>query len=181
MMICLKKYAQHLKRGLHKCRTYVAFAQYLFIFSFQILCGVGAPYEERIVQRVLTGSDLKARDNLGQSILHLAVTTNQPESIVKTILSNGVDIAARDCQGRTARDLAEKLNRPKHVKLIDEHVIKLLKDKKFEPIERLILHNYDHLLDISDGSKTLVDIAKKSSTRNIYEVVKLTAPIQVRY
>ena len=41
--------------------------------------------------------------------------------------------------------------------------------------------NYDHLLDISDGSKTLVDIAKKSSTRNIYEVVKLTAPIQVGY
>ena len=150
-------------------------------FTFQILCGVGAPYEERIVQRVLTGSDLKARDNLGQSILHLAVSTNQPESIVKTILSNGVDIAARDCQGRTARDLAEKLNRPKHVKLIDDHVIKLLKDKKFEPIERLILHNYDHLLDISDGSKTLVDIAKKSSTRNIYEVVKLTAPIQVGY
>ena len=154
---------------------------YRVFISFQILCGVGAPYEERIVQRVLTGSDLKARDNLGQSILHLAVSTNQPESIVKTILSNGVDIAARDCQGRTARDLAEKLNRPKHVKLIDEHVIKLLKDKKFEPIERLILHNYDHLLDISDGSKTLVDIAKKSSTRNIYEVVKLTAPIQVRY
>ena len=132
-----------------------------------------------MVQRVLSGSDLTARDNQGQTVLHVAVSTNQSDSVVKTVLNNGIDIAARDCQGRTARDLAEKLNRPKYVKLIDEHVIKLLKDKKFEPIERLILHNYDHLLDISDGAKTLVDIAKKSSSRNIYEVVKLTAPIQV--
>lgn len=145
---------------------------------FQILCGVGAPYEERIVQRVLSGSDLTARDNQGQTILHVAVSTKQTESIVKAILNNGIDIAARDCQGRTARDVAEKLNCPKYVKFIDEHVIKLIKDKKFEPVERLILHNYDHLLDVSDGSKTLVDIAKKSSTRNIFEVVKLTAPIQ---
>ena len=128
---------------------------------------------------MLSGSDLTARDNQGQTILHVAVLTKQTESIVKAILNNGIDIAARDCQGRTARDVAEKLNCPKYVKLIDEHVIKLIKDRKFEPIERLILHNYDHLLDVSDGSKTLVDIAKKSSTRNIFEVVKLTAPIQV--
>ena len=147
---------------------------------FQILCGVGAPYDERIVHRVLSGSDLSARDNQGQTILHLAVSTNQPDSIVKFILNKGIDIAARDCQGRTARDLAEKLKCTRYVKLIDDYVIKLIKDKKFEPIEKLILHNYDHLLDITDGARTLVDVAKKSSTRNIYEVVKLTAPIQVR-
>lgn len=145
---------------------------------FQILCGVGAPYDERIVHRVLSGSDLSARDNQGQTILHLAVSTNQPDSIVKFILNKGIDIAARDCQGRTARDLAEKLKCPRYMKLIDDYVIKLIKDKKFEPIEKLILHNYDHLLDITDGTRTLVDVAKKSSTRNIYEVVKLTAPIQ---
>lgn len=145
------------------------------------MCGAGAPYDERIVQRVLSGSDLTARDSQGQTILHLAVSTNQSDSIVKIILNNGIDIAARDCQGRTARDLAEKLRCPKYVKLIDDHVIKLLKDKKFEPIEKLILHNYDHLLDISDGNKRFVEIAKKYSSKNIYEVVNLTAPIQVSW
>ena len=128
---------------------------------------------------MLRDCDLTARDSSGQSILHVAVNTNQSETIIKHLLNNGVDLAARDSQGRTARDLAEKLNRPKYTRLIDEHVIRMVKDKRFEPIERLILHNYDHLLDVCDGTKTLVDIAKKSSSRNIYEIIKLTAPIQV--
>lgn len=150
------------------------------VILFQILCGLGAPYDEKITMRVLKGSDLTARDNTGQTILHVAISTNQTDSIIKHLFNCGVDLAARDCQGRTARDLAEKLNRPKYVRLIDDFVIKLVKEKKFEPIEKLILHNYDHILDISDGSRTMTDIAKKSSTKNIFEIVKLTAPIQVR-
>jgi ankyrin repeat protein len=129
--------------------------------------------------RVLKGSDLTARDNTGQTILHVAVSTNQSDTIVRHILQCGVDLASRDCHGRTARDLAEKLNRPKYVRLIDDFVIKLVKDKKFEQVEKLILTNYDHILDISEGNKSMTEIAKKSSTRNISEIVKLTAPIQV--
>lgn len=145
---------------------------------FQLFCGAGAPYDEKITQRVLKGSDLTARDTTGQTILHVAVTTNQSESIVKVLLNCGVDIASRDNQGRTARDLAEKLNKPMFTRLVDEHVIRLVKEKKFEQLERLILHNYDHILDVCEGTKTLTEIAKRSSTRNIYEIVKLTAPIQ---
>lgn len=145
---------------------------------FQILCGLGAPYDEKITMRVLKGSDLTARDNTGQTILHVAISTNQSDTIIKHLLQCGVDIAARDCQGRTARDLAEKLNRAKYVRLIDDFVIKLVKDKKFDAVEKLILHNYDHILDISEGGRTMTDIAKKSSTRNIFEIVRLTAPIQ---
>ncbi|XP_045216690.2 uncharacterized protein LOC123566547 isoform X1 [Mercenaria mercenaria] len=145
---------------------------------FQVLCGLGAPYDEKITMRVLKGSDLTARDSTGQTILHVAVSTNQSDSIFRHILQCGVDLSARDCQGRTARDLAEKSNRPKYVRLIDEFVIKLVKEKKFETIEKLILQNYDHILDMSEGSRSMTEIAKKSSTKNIYEIVKLTAPIQ---
>lgn len=146
---------------------------------FQLFCGAGAPYDEKITQRVLRGSDLTARDARGQTILHWAVTTSQSESNVKVLLNNGVDIAARDCQGRTARDLAEKQNKPSYIRLIDNHVIRLVKEKKFDQLERLILQNYDHLLDVTEGNKTLTEIAKKSSTKNIYEILTFTAPIQV--
>ena len=152
---------------------------YMYMVLFQILCGLGAPYDERITMRVLKGSDLTARDNTGQTILHVAVSTNQTDTIFRHILQCGVDLAARDCNGRTARDLAEKLNRPRYIKMIDDYVIKLVKDKKFEQVEKLILTNYDHILDINEGSKSMTEIAKKSSTRNISEIVKLTAPIQV--
>lgn len=128
----------------------------------------------------MRGSDLTARDNNGQTILHLAVTTDQSESNIKVLLNSGVDIAARDCQGRTARDIAEKQNKPQYVRLIDDHVIRIVKEKKFDQLERLILQNYDHLLDVTDGSRTLTEIAKKSSTKNIYEIMKFTAPIQVK-
>ncbi|XP_052276622.1 uncharacterized protein LOC127875909 isoform X2 [Dreissena polymorpha] len=145
---------------------------------FQLFCGLGAPYDEKLTTRVLRGSDLSARDRLGQTILHLAIDTNQSESVVKCLLNNRVNIAARDCQGRTARDLAEKNNCPRYTRLIDEHVIKLVKDKKFEDLEKLILHNYDHVLDLCEGKKTLTEIAKKTGARNIHDLVRYTAPIQ---
>lgn len=145
---------------------------------FQVLCGLGAPYDEKITQRVLKGSDLTARDNTGQTILHVAVSTKQSESTFKLLLTCGVDIAARDYHGRTARDLAEKLNSPNYVKYIDEHVIKLVKTKEFDQIEKLILHSYDHILDIREAHRTLSDIAKSASTKNIYDIIRLTAPIQ---
>lgn len=135
--------------------------------------------DEKITQRVLKGSDLTARDSTGQTILHVAITTNQSESIIKHLLHCGVDLSARDCQGRTARDTAERLNRPRYMRNIDDFVIRLVREKKLEAVEKLILHNYDHVLDISEGSKPMTDIAKKSSTRIIFEIVKLTAPIQV--
>lgn len=162
----------------YNCLNSIALYNF-FVLFLQVICGLGSPYDEKITLRVLKGSDLTARDSTGQTILHVAIERNQPDTIIKCLLNNGVDIAARDCQGRTARDYAEKLNRPKYMKLIDDFIIKLVKDKKFEPIEKLILHNYDHILDITEGNKTMAEITKKCSTKNIYEIVKLAAPIQV--
>lgn len=151
---------------------------------FQIICGVTAPRDEKIVHRVLKGADLTARDREGHTILHKIVLHDRPENAAENTLrvamSYGADLSARDCNGRTPRDLAKKLQKEHYCKCIDEYIIKLVKDRKFEDIERLILHNYDHLLDITDsGNRTLVDIAKKYGTRQIHEVVKLTAAIQV--
>uniref|UniRef100_A0A8W8HLX3 Uncharacterized protein n=1 Tax=Magallana gigas TaxID=29159 RepID=A0A8W8HLX3_MAGGI len=150
---------------------------------FQIICGVTAPRDEKIVHRVLKGADLTARDREGHTILHKIVLHDRPENAAENTLrvamSYGADLSARDCNGRTPRDLAKKLQKEHYCKCIDEYIIKLVKDRKFEDIERLILHNYDHLLDITDsGNRTLVDIAKKYGTRQIHEVVKLTAAIQ---
>lgn len=142
------------------------------------------PRDEKIVHRVLKGSDLSARDREGHTILHKIIIHDRPENAAENTLrvamSYGADVAARDCNGRTARDLAKKLKKEHYCKCIDEHVIKLVKDRCFDDVERLILHNYDHILDIKDsGNRTLVDIAKKYGTQQIHEVVKLTAAIQV--
>lgn len=149
-----------------------------------MICGVTGPRDEKIVHRVLKGADLTARDREGHTILHKIIIHDRPENAAENTLrvamSYGADISSRDCNGRTARDLAKKLQKEHYCKCIDEYVIKLVKDRRFEDIERLILHNYDHLLDITDsGNRTLVDIAKKYGTRQIHEVVKLTAAIQV--
>lgn len=142
------------------------------------------PRDEKIVHRVLKGSDLSARDREGHTILHKIIIHDRPENAAENTLrvamSYGADVAARDCNGRTVRDLAKKLKKEHYCKCIDEHVIKLVKDRRFDDVEKLILHNYDHILDIKDsGNRTLVDIAKKYATQQIHEVVKLTAAIQV--
>lgn len=130
--------------------------------------------------RVLQGSDLSARDYDGNTILHTAVIYDASENIFKNLMSLGADIAARDSKGRTPRDVAVKLNKSVYVVAIDEFIVKLVKDKKFNEVEKLILHNYDHLSDITDSSKrTIVDIAKRSSSRQIYEVINLTTAIHV--
>ena len=148
---------------------------------FQLICGNTIPKDEKVILRVFQGSDLTARDTEGSTILHVAVIHNTSENIFKNLMAYGADVSARDSKGRTARDLAEKLQKPSFVYAIDEYIIKLIKDKKFNEVEQLILHNYDHLLDITDSSKrTLVDIAKRSSSRQIYEIVKLTSAIQAR-
>lgn len=145
---------------------------------FQLLCGNTVPKDEKVVMRVLQGSDLSARDYDGNTILHTAVIYDASENIFKNLMSLGADIAARDSKGRTPRDVAVKLNKSVYVVAIDEFIVKLVKDKKFNEVEKLILHNYDHLSDITDSSKrTIVDIAKRSSSRQIYEVINLTTAI----
>lgn len=146
---------------------------------FQLVCGNSIPADDRILLRIFRGSDLQARDRDGQTILHKVIEHQKPENTFRILMTYGADIAARDRQGRTARDLALKLNRPEYSTCVDEHIIKLVKDKKFDDIERLILQSYDQLLNVTDSAKrTMVEIAKKYGNRQIYEVIKLSAAIQ---
>ena len=145
-----------------------------------MICGNTIPHDERVILRVFEGSDLSARDLDGNTILHTAVIYDASLNIFKNLMSYGADILSRDCKGQTVRDLAVKLKKSSFVTAIDEYIIKLVKDRKFNEVEQLILNNYDHLVDVTDSSnRSLVDIAKRSSNRQIYEVIKLTSAIQV--
>ena len=59
------------------------------------------------------------------------IAREEPEEIVTAILSAGVNVASRDIHGMTARDFAVRLQRPHYAKLIDNHVLKLIKSKEF--------------------------------------------------
>lgn len=92
----------------------------------------------------------------------------------------GVDLLVCDCNGCILCDFVKKFQKEYYCKCIDEYIIKLVKDCKFEDIEKFILYNYDYLLDIMDsGNWILVDIVKKYGICQIYEVVKLMVVIQV--
>ncbi|XP_041367616.1 uncharacterized protein LOC121382159 isoform X2 [Gigantopelta aegis] len=145
---------------------------------FHILTSPNRP-DDDVIERVIKGSNMAARNPEGQTILHHAINCQESNHLVETVLACDVDVAARDRLGRTARDLAEKAEMWDYVKLIDQHVFKLLKNKKFDVVENLILHMYDHITDIKDSfGKTAVDYAKKNSTRQIAEVVQLSSAIQ---
>ncbi|XP_076443630.1 uncharacterized protein LOC143282063 [Babylonia areolata] len=146
---------------------------------FHILDSPYRPRENKTIIRILQGSDLSARNAQGQTVLFEAISREEPEEIVNAILNAGVNVASRDMHGMTARDWAARLQRPDYVRMIDSHVLKLIKSKEFLKVEQLILEDYDHLGDIKDKNGLLaVDFAKKHSTRQLVEIVRLQQPIQ---
>lgn len=127
-------------------------------------------------------ADVSTKNYLGQTLLFQSICSEESPDTVAFLLQRGVDIGARDKQGRTARDLGETLGRKKHVQAIDRYVIKLIKNKDFSQIERLVLGSYDHIDDINDHSgRSVVKIAKNSSSKEVCELVQLSSAIQVGY
>ena len=108
-------------------------------FSLQILDSPLRPHENKTVIRVLQGSNLSARNTLGQTILFEAMARDEPEDIISAILAGGVNVAARDVHGSTARDFATKLQKPNYVRLIDNHVLKLIKNKDFLKVRKYFI------------------------------------------
>ena len=149
---------------------------------FQLVCGRSIPTDDKILLRIIKECDLQARDREGHTILHKVVVHEQPVSRMTILLQNGANIAARDLSGRNTRDLAVKMGLNTYKQCIDDFIIKLVKDKKFNDVEKLVLQSYDGLSSVTDSSgKGLVEIAKKSSSRQIYEIVNLSSAIQVRF
>nr|KAG5706553.1 hypothetical protein BaRGS_028724 [Batillaria attramentaria] len=89
------------------------------------------PRENKTVIRILQASNLGARNHQGQTILFEAIAREEPEEIISAILNGGVNVASRDVHGMTARDLAVRMQRPHYVRLIDNYVLKLIKNKDF--------------------------------------------------
>ena len=82
--------------------------------------------------------------------------------------------------GRTARDFAIELDRAKYVKAIDSHVIQLVKDREFAAIEQLVLDSYESIRTIADtAGRLLVEVARRFSSDQVHEIIKLAEPIQV--
>ena len=104
----------------------------------QVLDSPFRPRENKTVIRILQGSDLAARNTEGQTILFEAIAREEPEEIISAILSAGVNVASRDMHGMTARDFAVRLQRPNYVKLIDNHVLKLIKSKDFLKVSHFL-------------------------------------------
>lgn len=137
------------------------------------------PRDDKVIERLFQGSDLDARNMDGQTVLFEIIKYKETENIARSVLAAGVSISARDRFGRTARDYAQALNLPVYMKLIDEQVLRLIKNKQFDAVEKLILENYS-FTGIKDSSgKSAAEYAKKHSSRQVFEVVKLVDAIQV--
>ncbi|XP_071118626.1 uncharacterized protein [Haliotis cracherodii] len=145
---------------------------------FHVLTSQFRPRDDKVIERLFQGSDLDARNMDGQTVLFEIIKYKETENIARSVLAAGVSISARDRFGRTARDYAQALNLPVYMKLIDEQVLRLIKNKQFDAVEKLILENYS-FTGIKDSSgKSAAEYAKKHSSRQVFEVVKLVDAIQ---
>lgn len=119
--------------------------------------------------------------------MYEAITHKASPQLVQFLFKRGINIAARDKYGRTARDFASLSNRHKYVKLIDQYVADLVKNCDIPGIESLILHGYDHIMDVTDekeelgmmnlakltGSEILVQVLEKRCKSKVSQVLNL--------
>ncbi|KAL5004081.1 hypothetical protein ScPMuIL_017537 [Solemya velum] len=139
---------------------------------FQLICGKPKP-DDKIIQRILAGSNMDARNQEGQTILYEAIAKDYPKAFIKKLFHYGLNVASRDRFGRTARDFADLHNKPTYVKMIDGHVVKLIEQCDIERIEALILQEYDHVTDICNKrGKFAMKIAKSKNSRQLMEVLQ---------
>ncbi|KAL3866692.1 hypothetical protein ACJMK2_043973 [Sinanodonta woodiana] len=147
---------------------------------FQLICGTSKP-DDRIIQRILLGSDMTARDLDGQTILFKAIETMQSDQFIQALFSYGADISQRDCNGRTVRDYAEYLRRTKYIHVIDYHVMQIVRNFDIESLEKLIFSGYDHILDLTDEKGLNIMQAameKKTPPKELLDLLQKVKPVQ---
>lgn len=79
----------------------------MVIVSFYGNTNYSVDYQVRIIQKLIDlGADVNAADNLGQTPLTRAASSNSPY-LVELLLSNGADPNSKTNQGHTAFDVAK--------------------------------------------------------------------------
>ena len=121
------------------------------------------------------------RDGNGRTILFEAISQNSSEVVINFLLSHGMRIGMRDKHGFTAYDLAKKENKGHYCKMLDNHVINLVRDCDMTRIEDLILLGYDRLLKAIDKDGiTALGIARNGESLQLKETLNKFYDIQVR-
>nr|XP_022329606.1 uncharacterized protein LOC111128325 [Crassostrea virginica] len=145
---------------------------------FHVLGGPFKPTDE-IAFRILRGSNFNVRDGNGRTILFEAISQNSSEVVINFLLSHGMRIGMRDKHGFTAYDLAKKENKGHYCKMLDNHVINLVRDCDMTRIEDLILLGYDRLLKAKDKDGiTALGIARNGESLQLKETLNKFYDIQ---
>lgn len=106
---------------------------------------------DSILHKVLIVSDMSARNQHGQTAIYKAIANDFSRQFIKALFKYGINMAARDDKGRTVRDYAEHLKKTKYFTEIDEFLIESVKGCDIDMLQQLVLHGYDHVLDITDN------------------------------
>ncbi|XP_041369600.1 uncharacterized protein LOC121383575 [Gigantopelta aegis] len=143
---------------------------------FQVLSGHPKPTDERIVRRIIRGSDMQARNTYGATILMEAIVSQQSDDFIHFLFQCGVNVATRARCGRTARTLCDEeavQDGARYTRLIDQHVLGFVRDCNIERLERLVLQSYNHILDIVDErGHTALQIARKLGSKQLIRILQ---------
>ncbi|XP_061174059.1 uncharacterized protein LOC133183117 [Saccostrea echinata] len=145
---------------------------------FHVLGGPFKPSDE-IAYRILRGSNLNVRDLNGRTVLFEAISQDSSEIMINFLLSQGIRIGLRDKQGFTAYDIAKKEKKLHYCKLLDNHVISLVRDCDMSRVEDMILLGYDRVLKAKDkDGVTALGIARNSESTQLRETLNKFKNVQ---
>lgn len=109
-----------------------------------------------------------------------AITSNQPEHIIRALFDYGVNVASRARCGRTVRDIAQGMGKSNYVQMIDDHVIDIINTCDIERLETMILQAYDHILDITDEKgRNALQLARKQDSKQLVTILQNIVATQV--
>ena len=123
-------------------------------------------------------ADVNLRDELGATMLHMAIKKNRREgkaAIVQILLDRGIDVAARDSEGSTARDYLNMYDVPDADELrqtIDDHVLEMVANEEWYWVETLLVNYYDHIDNIR-GTKRNKSAREIAELKEYKEIVAL--------
>lgn len=147
----------------------------------QVLGGPFKPTDE-IAFRILRGSNLSVRDGNGRTILFEAISQNSSEVMMNFLLTQGMRIGLRDKHGLTAYDFAKKEKKDNYCKMLDNHVISLVRDCDMSRIEDLNLLGYDRLMKAKDkDGVSALGIARGSDSTQLKNTLDKFYDVQVRF